>query len=108
MLEAMQEGVPVLASDIPVHKQLIAHKRGMLFIVNDQDSCARSLDWALHHPQELAVMARNAQEYVETYFNWDDITTNTLRFYQELVCPLVPAVPVTPKCQLSKTAKAEC
>jgi glycosyltransferase involved in cell wall biosynthesis len=108
MLEAMQEGVPVLASDIPVHKQLIAHKRGMLFTVNDQDSCARSLDWALHHPQELAVMARNAQEYVETYFNWDDITTNTLRFYQELVCPLVPAVPVIPKGRLSKTAEAEC
>jgi glycosyltransferase involved in cell wall biosynthesis len=108
MLEAMQEGVPVLASDIPVHKQLLAHQRGMLFTVNDQDSCVRSLDWALHHPQELAVMARNAQEYVETYFNWDDITTNTLRFYQQLVCPLLPAVPVTPKCQLSKTVKAEC
>ena len=89
MLEAMQEGVPVLASDIPVHKQLIAHKRGMLFSVNDQDSFVRSLDWALHHPQELAVMARNAQEYVQAYYNWDNITTDTLSLYKKLI-PVPP------------------
>jgi glycosyltransferase involved in cell wall biosynthesis len=85
MLEAMQAGVPVLASDIPVHKRLIDQKRGILFTVNDQDSCARCLDWAIHHPQELAVMVRNAQEYVKAFYNWDDITTKTWDLYNQLL-----------------------
>jgi glycosyltransferase involved in cell wall biosynthesis len=84
MLEAMQEGVPVLASDIPVHKQLIAPERGLLFRVGDVDSCVHCLDWAIHHPQELAEMAKNAQEHVQDYYNWDDITTKTLNLYTTL------------------------
>jgi glycosyltransferase involved in cell wall biosynthesis len=84
MLEAMQEGVPVLASDIPVHKQLVGKERGILFPVGDVKSCINWLDWAIHHPQELALMAKNAQEYVQTYYNWDDITTKTLNLYTTL------------------------
>jgi glycosyltransferase involved in cell wall biosynthesis len=84
MLEAMQEGVPVLASDIPVHKQLIAQERGMLFPLGDIDSCVHCLDWAIHHPQELVAMAKKAQEYVQNSYNWDDITTQTLRLYKAL------------------------
>ena len=85
MLEAMQAGVPVLASDIPVHKQLIGEKRGMLFCVNQVESCVRCLDWAIYHPQELATMAKRAQQYVQATFNWDDITTETLRLYYKLI-----------------------
>ena len=81
MLEAMQEGVPVLASDIPVHKQLVGKERGILFPVGDVKSCVGCLDWAIHHTHELAAMAKNAQEYVQTYYNWDDITTKTLNLY---------------------------
>ena len=84
MLEAMQEGVPVLASDIPVHKQLIAPERGMLFPVGDVDSCSCCLNWAIHHPQELVAMAKKAQEHVQAYYNWDDITTKTLNLYTTL------------------------
>lgn len=99
LLEAMQEGVPVLASDIPVHQQLIDQKRGMLFSVNKVDSCVRCLDWALHHPQELAVRARNAQSYVQANYNWDDITTETLNLYKKLTTPIeqVVAQPVSGK-----------
>jgi len=84
MLEAMQEGVPVLASDIPVHKQLVGKERGILFPVGDVKSCVSCLDWAIHHTHELAAMAKNAQEYVQTYYNWDDITTRTLNLYTTL------------------------
>jgi glycosyltransferase involved in cell wall biosynthesis len=82
MLEAMQEGVPVLASDIPVHKQLIDPERGLLFPVGDVDSCVHCLDWAIHHPQELVAMSTNAQKHVKAYYNWDDITIQTLEILQ--------------------------
>ncbi|HEY9675750.1 MAG TPA: glycosyltransferase family 4 protein [Waterburya sp.] len=99
LLEAMQEGVPVLASDIPVHQQLIDQKRGMLFSVNKVDSCVRCLDWALHHPQELAVRAKNAQSYVQANYNWDNITTETLNLYKKLTTPVeqLAAQPVSGK-----------
>ena len=90
MLEAMQEGVPAIASDIPVHKQLLEQKRGLLFPVGDEDSCARCLDWALHHPQELEAMATKAEQYVRANFNWDNITTETLKLYHKLVSTSMP------------------
>lgn len=96
LLEAMQEGIPVMASNIPVHQQLIGQDRGLLFSVGDVKSCRHRLDWALHHPQELTVMAKNAQQYVQTEHNWDTITTETLNLYEKILAPaLKPAsVPI--------------
>ncbi|NET57550.1 MAG: glycosyltransferase family 4 protein [Symploca sp. SIO2E6] len=87
LLEAMQEGIPVLASNLPVHRQLlgIGKQRGMLFPVGDVPACVQSLDWALTHPQELALMAKEAQEYIKTHHNWDDIASNTLKVYNQLL-----------------------
>ncbi len=84
ILEAMQEGIPVLASNIPPHQQLLAGGRGILFQTGDINSCVRCLDWAIHHPQELMVMARNAQSHVQANYNWDHITSETLRLYKAL------------------------
>ena len=84
LLEAMEAGVPALASNIPVHLQLIANNRGLIFPVDDLEACTTSLNWALHHPQELAVMAKNAQEYIEADYNWERITTETLGLYKKL------------------------
>jgi glycosyltransferase involved in cell wall biosynthesis len=82
MLEAMREGVPVIASNIPPHQQLIDGGRGILFQAGDMDSCVRTLNWAIHHPQELATMARKAQMYVEANYNWDLVANETLRLYK--------------------------
>lgn len=84
MLEAMQEGVPVLASDIPPHQQLIGNGRGMLFKTGNIDSCVRCLDWAIHHPEEMWAMAKNAQSHVQTNYSWNLITTENLKLYTNL------------------------
>lgn len=81
MLEAMSQGVPVLASDIPPHQQLLSEQRGHLFQAGDINSCIQSLEWAIAHPQEMAVMAKKAQQHVEKYYNWDHITAENLRIY---------------------------
>ncbi|HEY9301949.1 MAG TPA: glycosyltransferase family 4 protein, partial [Phormidium sp.] len=39
MLEAMQEGIPIVASNIPVHQQLTSEQRGIVFPVEDLESC---------------------------------------------------------------------
>jgi len=85
MLEAMREGIPVLASDIPPHQQLINNGRGMLFEAGNVKSCVQSLDWAVNHPQELAVMAKNAQKHIQSNYSWDRITSETLKLYTTLL-----------------------
>ncbi|MFB2892345.1 glycosyltransferase family 4 protein [Aerosakkonemataceae cyanobacterium BLCC-F50] len=84
MLEAMQEGIPVVASNIPVHQQLTSEQRGLAFQVENLDSCISTLDWAIHHPYEMAVMAKNAQKYVQTHYNWEEISAKTLKVYTTL------------------------
>ncbi|MBO3460922.1 glycosyltransferase family 4 protein [Aetokthonos hydrillicola Thurmond2011] len=85
MLEAMQEGIPVLASNIPPHQQLISGGRGMLFEAGNLESCICSLEWAMAHPQELAVMAKKAQRSVQINYSWDRITSETLKVYTTLL-----------------------
>lgn len=84
MLEAMQEGVPVIASDIPPHQQLLAEGRGILFQSGNLDSCVRCLNWAIDNSQKLSPMIENAQSYIGAKYNWDYITSETLRLYASL------------------------
>lgn len=85
MLEAMQEGIPILASDIPPHQQLINREGGMLFEAGNLASCISSLDWAIHHLQQLAAMAQNSQKYVQMNYNWGRITAEHLKLYSSVL-----------------------
>lgn len=85
MLEAMREGIPVLASDIAPHQQLINGSRGLLFEAGNLSSCTQSMNWAITHPAELAVMAKSAQKYVQLNYSWERITAETLKLYAKLL-----------------------
>ncbi|MBW4643047.1 MAG: glycosyltransferase family 4 protein [Goleter apudmare HA4340-LM2] len=85
MLEAMQEGIPVMASDIPPHQQLLSEGRGVLFTAGNVDSCISNLNWAVKHPQELARMAKDAQKYVQLNHSWENITAENLKVYTKLL-----------------------
>ena len=84
MLEAMQEGVPVIGSDIPPHQQLLAEGRGMLFQNGNLDSCVHCLNWAIDNSQKLSAMVKDAQSYVQAKYNWNYVTSETLRLYANL------------------------
>jgi glycosyltransferase involved in cell wall biosynthesis len=85
MLEAMQEGIPVLASDILPHQQLLGNDRGVLFAAGNVDACVGKLKWALQHPTELRNMAQIAQRHVQRYYSWERITDDNLSLYQKLL-----------------------
>jgi glycosyltransferase involved in cell wall biosynthesis len=82
MLEAMREGIPVVASDIPAHQQLLLGGQGMLFRAGEVESCGDALSWAVHHPQEMTAMAAKAKKHIQRDYNWDRITTETLAVYE--------------------------
>lgn len=91
MLEAMREGIPILASDIPPHKQLIMEdsalgataRRGLLFNTGCIESCAEAINQAINQPEKLAEMGQKAQEHVKANYNWEKITTDNLSVYAQ-------------------------
>ncbi len=83
MLEAMREGVPVVASDISPHQQLVGSDRGILFKAGDITSCAVALKEALRQPQQLASMAQKAQRYIQNNYTWGKITADNLAVYSQ-------------------------
>ena len=85
MLEAMKEGIPVLASDIPPHKQLIESDKGFLFQSGNCNSCVDALKQALEQPAIRSEMAEKARNHVLANYNWEKITAKNLEVYQTLV-----------------------
>ncbi len=83
MLEAMQEGIPVLASNIPPHQQLIGNNRGLLFEAGRVDSLVANLNKALAQPSELQLMAQRARKYIKTYYGWEKIVYDHLNLYTQ-------------------------
>jgi len=85
LLEAMQEGIPAVVSDIPVHRQMMGVDRGLTFKAGDLDDCQDRLGWALTHPQQMRKMAHQAGIYVRSHHNWDTITDKYLTLYESLL-----------------------
>lgn len=81
MLEAMQEEIPVLASDIPPHKQLIGEDKGFLFEAGNLDSLVASLRFALAEPTLAKKMAGRAKQHLVDIYNWDKISLKNLDVY---------------------------
>ena len=85
LLEAMHEGIPTIASNIPVHLQVLGRDRGLLFRTGDLDDLQDRLAWAVTHPQQMRAMARRAKGYVQSHHNWDVITRKYLDLYDSLL-----------------------
>ncbi len=85
LLEAMNEQIPVVVSDIPVHQKIIGDDRGLLFKKGDAKDCSRALGWALKHPTVMSEFAERAARYVRRHHNWDDITLSYLNLYESLL-----------------------
>jgi glycosyltransferase involved in cell wall biosynthesis len=81
LLEAMNENVPVLASDIDVHQKLLANCRGLLFEAGQVEACREQMEWAIEHENSLAQMAELARYHVRTVYTWDEIVQQTLAVY---------------------------
>ena len=81
MLEAMREGIPVIASDITPHQQLLGKDRGLLFDSVSVLACAKAIEQAMLDPKKLAVMAQKAQEHVKANYSWSKITADYLAVY---------------------------
>ena len=84
MLEAMREGIPVVACDTRSNRQLLGRDRGLLFHSGQFDSLLAQLEYAISQPKLLSTMAKKAQTYIAVHHNWDKVIYQNLFLYLQL------------------------
>ncbi|MEM8501976.1 MAG: glycosyltransferase family 4 protein [Cyanobacteria bacterium P01_D01_bin.1] len=95
LLEAMQEQIPVVVSDILVHRQVVGEEGGLTFTTGNEESLRHRLAWAIAHPRAMKQMAGRARGYVSMNYCWDAIASKYLAQYEMLVHRTVePSVPI--------------
>jgi len=82
-LEAMALGIPVMASDIGGHRELISHNEtGLLFKADDVSALADAIASLVTNRDNVATLVSNGRHYVEHVRNWDVSIAHYPRVYQ--------------------------
>ena len=86
MLEAMAAGLPVLASDLPAHRDMIQHRQTGWLATSPTD-LAQAITW-LEDPLNNLATSQAARQWVkDTVGGWDDCASRYAAAYQTLLEP---------------------
>ena len=86
VMEAMAAGVPVVATDIPGNRDLIAHQQtGFLVPVGDRARFARWANVLFEDPQAAATMAQAARKRMRDRFTIERMVERHADVYREVV-----------------------
>lgn len=85
ILESMASGVPVVASDLPVVRELVTDGvHGRLVRPGRPSELARAIRSLLDHPDRLAEMGRTAQAHIAQHYTWPHTTHRLATLYHDL------------------------
>jgi glycosyltransferase involved in cell wall biosynthesis len=77
---------PIVASDIAVHRETIAHREtGLLVRVGNPEAIARGIIAMLKGPNEAQKMAEQARKMAMKRFHIDRIATQYEELYEEVL-----------------------
>lgn len=86
ILESMAAGVPVIASDLPVVRELMVdHEHGRLVRPGRPDDLSRVIRCLLDYPDVIKTMGIKAAEHAHRHFTWEQSTTQLSALYQRLL-----------------------
>lgn len=84
LLEAMAYGLPIVTSKASGIPEVIAHGiHGLLFRTGDRCELLETLRWSLRHPEEMRLMAENAQSRSQD-FSQEKMLKETLEVLQKV------------------------
>jgi len=84
--EYMAAGLPVIASDFPLWREIIeANACGLCVDPTDPIAVGRAIEWILDHPDETRAMGRNGRLAVERRFSWESERATLERLYQDIL-----------------------
>ena len=85
MFEYMAAGVPVIASDFALWRQIIeGNQCGLCVDPLDPQAIAAAIDYLIANPTEAKQMGLNGQRSVRERFNWSIEEQKLLKLYQSL------------------------
>ena len=86
MFEYMAAGIPIIASDFPLWKDLIEkHKCGLYVDPNDSKAIAGKINYLLSHEHEAKQMGTNGRVAVEREFSWKTEANKLAEFYNYIL-----------------------
>ena len=86
MFEYMIAGIPVIASDFPLWREIVVGNRcGLCVDPMDVDAIAGAIDYLIEHPDEARRMGENGRRAVLEKYNWQTEEKKLLEFYQAII-----------------------
>lgn len=84
MLEAMAAGLPVLASDLPAHRDMLQHRQ-IGWLAANRDELCEGLNW-LEDPVNNRTAGQAARQWIkDSIGTWDDCADRYAAAYQSLL-----------------------
>lgn len=75
LVEAMMAGMPIIASDIPMNLEAIAHgKTALTFKVGNSQDLLEKMKFAIGHPEEMGALGQQARREAELRFDIEKIS----------------------------------
>ena len=88
--EYMAVGLPIIASNFPVWKDLIeGNGIGICVDVDSHNEIASAINWLKDHPEEASAMGLRGKALVESTLNWETEFSKLLNLYKEIENDLV-------------------
>jgi glycosyltransferase involved in cell wall biosynthesis len=85
LFEYMSAGIPVIASDFPLWKEIVeGANSGMCVDPLNPEEIARAIRWIIEHPTEAQTMGKNGRQAVLDKYNWETESQKLLMIYEKL------------------------
>jgi glycosyltransferase involved in cell wall biosynthesis len=86
MFEYMALGLPVIASNFPIYKEIIEKNNcGICVDPLNVEEIADAVKWIIDHPEEAKRMGENGRRAVEEKYNWEKEGEKLVNIYKELL-----------------------